>query len=245
MTTLTLPTPFVAGGRFCGRPGVANGGWLAGRLAAQLPPGTTVEVTLRAPTPLDRELRLDVDDDDHQHVRLFGADAGGETLLAEARPATASPLAPSPVTWAAAARAETGFRGWWDHPFPGCFVCGHHEPGQGLRIYPGAVAERPGTVATRWLADDAEVTADGAVPTERVWAALSCPTGWVHHRRGQLLVLGRLVAKLHRAVRPGHSYVVVARADGREGHRLLSRAGLYDRDGHVVAALQATWFVQK
>jgi hypothetical protein len=40
--------------RFCGPPGVANGGFASGSLAALL--GGATEVTLRRPLPLDRPL---------------------------------------------------------------------------------------------------------------------------------------------------------------------------------------------
>jgi hypothetical protein len=225
--------------RFGGPPGIANGGWLCGSLAARLPPGTTVEVTLRAPAPVDRDLTLDVDHD-HRHVRLLD----GDQLLAEARPADASPLAPRPIGWAQAALAETGFRGRWDHPFPGCFVCGHRGTHDGLGIFPGPVVGCPSTVAARWTPSAADVTADGAVPIEHVWAALDCPTGWVHHRPGGVALLGRLVARLHRAARPGEDYVVVARSDGRtgrSGRRRLSRAAIHTRTGTLIATSRATW----
>ena len=42
--------------RFCGPPGAANGGYLAGKLAALV--GGDVEVTLRHATPLERILRV-------------------------------------------------------------------------------------------------------------------------------------------------------------------------------------------
>ncbi|HKY66971.1 MAG TPA: hypothetical protein VJM49_11395, partial [Acidimicrobiales bacterium] len=46
----------------CGPPGMANGGWTCGTLAGHLP-GGTVEVTLRAPTPLDEPLEVRAADD--------------------------------------------------------------------------------------------------------------------------------------------------------------------------------------
>jgi len=225
--------------RFAGRPGIAKGGYLAGRLAGRLPPGTTVEVDLREPTPVDRDLTVSVDHT-RQHVRLLD----GDTLLAEARPADASPLAPPTVDWAQAALAETNFPGRWDHPFPFCFGCGDREHGDGLRIFPGPVGPRPGTFAARWTPGPTDVTGDGAVPTENVWAALDCPTGWVHHRPGGLALLVRLVARLHRAARPCEDYVVVARDDGRtgrSGRRMLSRSAIYTRSGLLVATAAATW----
>src|SRR5687768_16512553 len=42
--------------RFQGPPGMANGGFLAGTLAAAI--GAPAEVTLRRPAPLDRALRI-------------------------------------------------------------------------------------------------------------------------------------------------------------------------------------------
>jgi hypothetical protein len=233
--TLTLstpnptPTPFVVDPRFCAEPGIAHGGWLSGRLASRLPPGTTVEVTFRAPAPTGRELAVDVrNEDDHHVVRLLEPQDGTVLVLAEARPANASPLAPSPVTWAQAALAESGFRGWWDHAHPGCFACGGRETGDGLRIFPGPVVGRTGVVAARWTPDFADTTADGAVPCEHVWAALDCATGWAQRDAG----LVSLVVRLHRAALPGEDYVVIARADGY--------AGIHSRTGDLVATAHAT-----
>jgi hypothetical protein len=233
LTTDTNSTPdptstaFVVDDRFCGAPGFAHGGWLAGRLASRLPPGTTVEVTFRAPAPVGRELVLDVDAD-HQVVRLLEPRDGSVLLLLEARPANASPLAPSPVSWAQAALAESGFRGWWDHDHAGCFACGGREAGEGLRIFPGPVVGRHGVVATRWTPEATQVTADGAVPCEHVWAALDCATRWAQPDAA----LDKLVVRLHRAARPGEDYVVVARADGY--------AGIHSRTGDLVATAHAT-----
>jgi hypothetical protein len=225
--------------RFAGQPGIAKAGWLSGRLAARLPPGTTVDVAMRAPTPVDQDLTLDVDHA-RQLVRVFD----GDLLLAEAQPANASPLAPPAVEWAQAALAEISFPGRWDHPFPACFGCGDRAPGDGLRIFPGPVSSRPGTFAARWTPGPADVTHDGAVPIEHVWAALDCPTGWVHHRPGGLALLVRMTARLHRAARPCEDYVVVARDDrrtGRSGRRMLSRSAIYTRTGTLIATAGATW----
>jgi hypothetical protein len=234
-TTEALRVP----SRFAGRPGIAKAGWLSGRLAARLPPGTTVDVAMRAPTPVDRELTLDVDQA-RQHVRVLD----GDLLLAEARPADASPLAPPAVEWAQAALAEISFPGRWDHPFPACFGCGDRDHGDGLRIFPGPVSSRPGTFAARWTPGPTDVTADGAVPIEHVWAALDCPTGWVHHRPGGPALLVRMVARMHRAARPCEDYVVVARDDGRSGRsgrRMHSRSAIYSRSGLLIATAGATW----
>ena len=64
--------------RFCGPPGVANGGYLAGRLAVAVDAGT-VSVRLRRPTPLDRPLQQRRDG---SAVELLD----GDEVLARAEP---------------------------------------------------------------------------------------------------------------------------------------------------------------
>jgi hypothetical protein len=240
--TLNRHTSLLVPSRFHGPPDTANGGWLAGRLAsvlAELVPEATAEVTLRAPTPLARELTVTVEEDaaDGPLVRLLD----DETLLAEARPASSSPLAPRPVNRATAAKAVGAYVGWWDHPYPQCFVCGHRDPRDGLCIFPGPVGSRPGVVAGLWAPTSAHAGLDGIVPTELVWAALDCPTGWAHMGPGDAALLGRFAAKLHRPVLAGEEYVVMARNDGRSGRKLLGRSAVYTASGELVAVAQATW----
>ncbi len=105
MPVLTVP------GRFCGPPGTANGGWLAGTLAA-LVDAPAVSVRLRRPVPLERPLLVRAE----EVAELYG-DA---ELLARAEPSSLAldvPAAPS-VTEAAAAVAA--LPPWEDHPFPHC-----------------------------------------------------------------------------------------------------------------------------
>lgn len=236
MDTLTTTLlPFAAPGQFCGPPGIANGGWLSGQLASHLVrdgtgfPNPPVEVTLRRPTPVDRPLAIEPTADGIHLV-------DGEHLLASARLAATCPLPPAPVDRARAARAETAFAGWWDHPFPGCFVCGLRDAGAGLRLFTGPVDGRRGVVAGRWTVPPSEIP-----PAQLLWAALDCPTGWAHHRPGGIALLGRLTAQIHRPVEPGDELVVVARAGQREGRRLPSRCAIYDRESRLVAACNAVW----
>jgi hypothetical protein len=82
----------------CGPPGVANGGWVCGIVAAPLGDGP-VEATLRAPTPLETALDL----------RMAGDGAtlshAGQTLVtAERSPAVVD--APAPVAWSDAWDAQ-------------------------------------------------------------------------------------------------------------------------------------------
>jgi hypothetical protein len=180
---------------------------------------------------------VDEDAADGPLVRLLD----GSTLLAEARPAASSPLAPWPVNRATAAQAVAAYVGWWDHPYPQCFACGHRDVDDGLRIFPGPVASRPGVVAGLWAPTSAHAGLDGVVAAELVWAALDCPTGWAHMGPGDAALLGRFAAKLHRPAYAGEEYVVMARNDGREGRKLLGRSAIYTASGELVAAAQATW----
>ncbi len=63
--------------RFCGPPGMGNGGYVAGKLATALK-ADVAEVTIRAAVPLSRPLLID--GDDHGARLLDGSD-----VIAEAR----------------------------------------------------------------------------------------------------------------------------------------------------------------
>jgi hypothetical protein len=219
--------------RFAGPPGMANGGWISGTVAGAIA-ARSVEVTLRAPTPIGRRLTLE---SDGFVARLLD----GEQVLVEAQPALAAPLPPSPVGFAEAAIAETRFPAH-DHPFPDCFVCGHQRAvGDGLRIFPGAVPGRPDTVASWWTPPADLAGPDGTIPEEVVWGALDCPTGWAHYSPGAAALLGRLTAVIHGPVRADRTYLVVGQPSGRERRKRFARAGIYDEDLRLVATSHATW----
>jgi hypothetical protein len=220
--------------RFCGPPGTANGGWLAGRLAAELPAGT-VSVRLRRPTPLERPLDL----------RRDGAAVelrDGEELLARAEPAALDldgPPAPTPEEAAAAAAALPPRT---DHPFPECFGCGpHRRPGDAVAALLGPLPDRPELWAGVWRPTAELPSADGEAAPEAVWAALDCPsfqplaTGVPH-------VLGTLVARQERPVRLDADHVLLAWALGREGRRATSASAVVGPDGEVCARARAIWF---
>jgi hypothetical protein len=122
---LTIPA------RFNGPPGTANGGFTCGLLAGRLD-AEVVEVSLRAPPPLERPLTVERAG---ESAELWDGDA----LVAEAAPAELAldpPRAVSPE--AARAAAQAGHEHWTaKHPFPTCVVCGPgREPGDGMRLFP-------------------------------------------------------------------------------------------------------------
>ena len=211
--------------RFCGPPGVANGGFASGSLAALL--GGATEVTLRRPLPLDRPLPVRGDG----HGTLVVEDGG--RLLAEARPAkvpvellavpgTAAPLlaVPAAVT-PEAAEAAAGRSRYYDAPvFPGCFVCGPaRTAGDGLRVFPGRVAGRA-LWAAPWTPDTTVADADGRVRPEVVWAALDCPSGFAACETGKLL--GRMAARVLALPRAGAASCV---GHGGRDHRRAASGG--------------------
>ncbi|MFD2351893.1 hypothetical protein ACFSTC_25385 [Nonomuraea ferruginea] len=168
-----------------------NGGWLSGLLAGELGATGPVEVTLRAPAPVETPLRVAHAPDG---LGLFA----GDRLLAEARPAAGDPVPPPAVSLRAAAEAERRFPGHRSHPFPGCFVCGLRE--DGLRVHPGPTAD-PEIFAATWFADPELTGGQEVLPPASVWAALDCPTGWTHLAPGGAALLGRMTARLRRPVR--------------------------------------------
>lgn len=237
MTTAALQTVLTVPERFRGPEGVANGGWIAGTMAEALNGGgSAVEVTLHAPTPLKTELRL-------EHVANSVSLSHGDKLLVEAIPVAEDLEGPGFVPFNDAARAEAGFVGLQVHPFAECFACGLREPGDGLRIFPGPV-EGTDLVAAGWRVPFTVAGEDG-VPASIIGAVLDCITGWAHFGPGETALLGRLAVQMHRPVRAGGQYSVVARPTGRDGRKMYGQSAIYEADGTLVAAGRATWIAPR
>ena len=209
-------------GRFNGPPGSGNGGVTCGKLAAYVG-APAVEVTLRRPPPLDRDLRVDAAGGS---ARLFD----GEVLVAEAVPSSVDLEVPAAVAVEEARAAEESYAGLVEHPFPTCFVCGT-ERSDGLGLRPGPV---PGGTACTWVPE-----ADDPV---MVWAALDCPGGWTVLEPGRPLVLGRMALSAPGRVVPGEAHVVQGWITGRDGRKVHTGSVLRGPDGSVVAVARATWF---
>jgi len=214
--------------RFCGPPGVANGG------------GAT-EVTLRRPLPLDRPLPVRGDG----HGTLVVEDGG--RLLAEAAKVPVELLAVPAAVTPEAAEAAAGRSRYYDAPvFPGCFVCGPaRTAGDGLRVFPGRVAG-PALWAAPWTPDTTVADADGRVRPEVVWAALDCPSGIAAADAADLpadtaVVLGRMAATLGGLPRPGDRCRVVAWPLAGDGRKLGAGSALLGPDGEVLAAARSVW----
>jgi hypothetical protein len=224
--------------RYCGPPGAANGGYLAGRLAALI--GGDVEVTLRRATPLERSLRvLHVEDG----IQLLD----GDQLLAEARREALTLEVPPAVSIPQAEVAASAFPRFVDHPIPRCFACGPERlAGDGLRIFPGPVPEGGGIYAAPWVPDPSLADEAGSVAPEFLWAALDCAGAFaVNEPPRGLALLGRIAAKIERAVRAGDRLVVVAWPIALADRRLVAGTAIERGDGEVCAAARSTWVLTR
>jgi len=227
------PSSLVVAARFCGPPESGNGGYTCGLLAAALAP--PVEVTLRRPPPLDREL---VVRRTPGGIELLDGDA----TVAEARRTTFSLEEPPCPGLGAATEAASHYLGFAEHAFPTCFVCGTgRAPGDGLRIFAGKVAH-DALVAAPWTPDPGLAGAQGAVRPEFVWAGLDCPGAWAWLAELERpLVLGRLAAVIDTPVLAGRPHIVAGWRLGRDGRKYFSGTAIWTADGTLCARARATW----
>lgn len=239
MTGLTIDR------RFNGPPDSGNGGFTAGRLAAEFPYGTAIQVTLRRPVPLATALALD--GTSPTGLRLFD----GDELIAEAAAVDPDELGePVPDVDADVAHAAMArFDGLTAHPFPTCFVCGtRRHLDDGLGLFAGAItAGDPSRTATL-LRPRTDLTqrvvgtgpADIVGP-EIVWAALDCPGGWTLGLPGRPAVLGRMTAEVRAMPAVGERCVVVGQLDRRDGRKGFTRTAAYGADGRELGRAAAVW----
>lgn len=218
--------------RFNGPPGSGHGGYSCA-MAARFVDGPA-EVSLRAPPPLGRALRVERDG---HGVRL----RDGDTLVAEARPADVDVGEPPRVgvEEARAAGAESRFRRPEDHAFPTCFACGPlRDAGDGLRIFAGPVGD--GVWADVWTP-----AAEFSGP-EFAWAALDCPSSapaladGLGERFGPF-VLARLGVRVEAPLEPGRDHVIVSWGLAGAAHKQTTAAALLGPAGDVVAVARALW----
>jgi len=221
--------------RFRGPSESAHGGYTCGLIAAFI--NGPAEVTLRRPPPLERE--MEVRRLDGGRVAVYD----GETLIADAAPATLEMSIPAAVSRDQATAASEGYLGFQRHPFPGCFGCGPERPdGDGLRIFAGSVDGRD-LVAAPWT-PDGSLASGGEVRPEFVWAALDDSGVWALMSGSpdwQPMVLGRFAAALLDHVRAGERCVLIGWPLGQDGRKAYSGTALFGEDGSLRAYARATW----
>jgi len=244
MTSITI------GRRYCGPPNSGNGGYVCGRLAAQM--ANDAEVTLHSPPPLDKPLDVIVPGEGLKDGAWQLCD--GNLVVATARPASIDLTRLEQASFAEAAAAELCTPVKPDeHLLPTCFVCGPaRTPGDGLRIFagplPGKSAGASPVLAATWTPDPSLAVADGRVGSEFLWSALDCPTGYAACYSGESgafertpILLGRMAARIAARPRPGERCVITAWGAGRDGRKRFAEAALHGDAGTLLAVARATW----
>jgi hypothetical protein len=225
---------FSIASRFRGPPGSGNGGYVCGRVAVHLP--GCAAVRLKAPPPLESELRIEV------------SEAGallmhGTNVIAEGRAAELDLAIPAIPALSEAQEAAKSFPGFKHHVFPQCFVCGpQRAPGDGLRIFPGPLANRS-VVAAPWTPEPSLGDGAGRLRPEFLWAALDCTSAFavLPIPEGKAIVLGELCARIDGAVSPEETCVVVGWPLQTDGRKRLAGSAVVSSSGRPVAVARATW----
>lgn len=226
--------------RFSGPPNSGNGGYTCALLARHV--GNPAEITLRKPIPIEREMQVVQEDGVYKLLER-------ELLIAEAKPATIDLELPKPVSFVEAQRAAEQSPAFKNHPFPTCFVCGPQRgPGDGLRIFPGLITDKPGetanghTFACPWVPAREFADANGEIKSEFIWSAMDCPTGFAGGFPYMgTLVTGRLAVKIVAPVKAEEKCVIMSWPLGVEGRKHDAAAALFGEDGGVRAEAKATW----
>lgn len=226
------------GRRFCGPPGMGNGGYVCGLIATALQ--HVVTVRLNRPVPLERPLELVATGDDAWQLQAHGQ------ALAQVRAATLSLEIPTPPAYVDALDASVHYRGFQQHPYPGCFVCGPaRERGNGLRLFASQVPGRP-LAAAAWMPDASLAGDDGKVAPEFLSAALDCPGFFaLGDARPGAWLLGEFTSHVDRSVHVDEPCVVIGWKLGSEGRKHAVGTALFDEDGELAAYARGVWIAPR
>lgn len=238
--TLTIAQGF-NGPRLSGNGGYV-GGVLADRFTQKFGGDGTVEITLRAPIPIERKLQVMPSDD-----ALLLRD--GDTLLCEARAGSVAHLSPPPPPgdWNEVMRRGEEGGSPEDSDFHWCIVCGRGRGvGDGLRVL-GSGGPQPGTSLSCYLPHANHADPAGRIRPEFVWAALDCPGAFAAQDPGdfRMALTGRMTAKVIEPPRVGERCAVVGWRLGADGRKLYSGTALYTEQGRLCAVGHCTWIVLK
>lgn len=221
--------------RFNGPPSSGNGGYTAGLIAQAI--GEPVAVRLHQPIPMQRDLHID-EADDRWIVR------DGEQLIATATRTNLAIDVPAAPSRSEAVASSTRFVGFTQHSYPDCFVCGpNRKPHDGLRVFPGAVANTP-ILAAPWTPDATLADAARRLPVEFIWAALDCP-GCFATVSTKPALLGEIAVRVERIVNIDEPCVAIAWAIAHEGRKHRAGTALFGAAGELCAVGVATWIEVK
>jgi hypothetical protein len=236
--------------RFRGPPESGNGGYVAGvvaeRFSAEVLAGAAVEVTLRAPTPLDRAMTLRRTDGQSLQMLL------GETLIAEAKRAALSLEIPEPPSYADALAAQPQSASFLEninpllpdglgfHPI--CFCCGAEvAPDEGLHVYAAPVPGFDG-VAAAWQPSPAFADDQGLLPEPILWAALDCPGQFAYLAAGiRTGMLGRMTGRILKPVAAEQELRVIGWCIEVERAKHFAGTALFDAAGDLCGYSRQVW----
>jgi hypothetical protein len=239
--------------QFRGPPHSGNGGYVAGAFAGELTGGVhnlrnrqAVEVTLRAPIPLDKSLSVH-----RANAALTIRDS--ETLIAEAKLVELQMDVPVPATWqeASAARDHSYSLPMGFHPHfnavrrgahPICFCCGAElSATEGLQVYSAPISGKQ-QVAAAWIPNVCFADAQGIAKPECIWTALDCPGQMAWRAEGVITgMLGRLTARIEKPVHANERCVVIGWTMGNEGKKYFAGTALFNEAGALCAYAKAVW----
>ena len=123
-------------------------------------------------------------------------------------------------------------------------MCGpDRSPGDGLRIFPGALEGGGVLLAATWTPDASLADASGIVGPEFIWAALDCPGAFTRYplAEGVALVLGELAVARVGPLRADEPCILTAWSLGDDGRRRHAGTALFDAGGRLVAKARAVW----
>jgi hypothetical protein len=222
--------------RFNGPPASGNGGYVAGLLATHVAHDGAVEVTLRAPIPVDTPMTLAPDGAGYvlRH---------GEALICEVRPSDLALQAPAPPDGAEIDRLADAGGSDADSEFHDCLVCGRGRAiGDGLRVF----GQRQGARSlARYMPHRAHAAADGRIAPAFLWGTLDCPgaVAVLEDNDPRTALTGRMKGQVFHRPLPGEPCVVVGWKLRSEGRKLFAGTALYTRSGTLCAFAETTWIV--
>jgi len=236
-----MTTPVTIERRFRGPPASGNGGYSCAMLGRFIDGPAAVRLSI--PPPLDTPLEVRRTDGG---AALYYHGDEGEVTVATARPETLDLDVPEAPAFDAAEAASRRYRGFANHWFPGCFVCGpKREHGDGLRIFAGPADGEggpDGMVAAAWIPDESLADASGRVAPEFLWAALDCPGAFSFPEPARCaLLLGELAVSIEGTVVVGERCVLIGWEIGRQGRKHHTGTALFGESGSRRAIGRATW----
>ncbi len=229
---------FTIAHRFRGPATSANGGYVGGYLSRFIE--GPAEITLRAPPPLDQPLDV-ISTDGKVELRA------GDTLLAEAMPATLDEVqVPAGPDLAGARAAREQAYSFGNSDFNECFTCSRNRtPDDALCLWAGPVAGRADHMhATPWHVHESLSDHEGAVAPEFVWAALDCPgvhALFANGVVGQYTLLGRMACEIRDRPQRGDTCIVASWPGATEGRKHFATTALFNQNGDLMAKARQIW----